>query len=357
MAKSVITIGKRKIGQGFPCFIVAELSGNHHQSYDKAVELIHAAAKAGCDAVKLQTYTPDTITVKSNKKWFVVGGEETPEVWKGKTLHDLYQTAYTPWKWQPKLKKNAENLGLILFSAPFDETAVNFLEKMDIPCYKVGSYEVTHIPLLKRIAKTRKPVIMSIGFATLNEIEEAVKTLRKNGTQELAILHCLTTYSKNPKPEDANLATIQDIEKRFKVAPGFSDNNAGIETAIAAVMVGAKIIEKHFIISRAEGGSDAHFSIEPEEMQEMIKTIRTYEKSFGRVSYGPANKAEKEKRSFRQSVWAIDYIKKGEKLTEEKVKVRRPAVGLEPKYYEQVLGKIAKVDIELGTPITRDLLE
>lgn len=357
MYKPTITIGKRKVGPGLPCFVVAELSGNHHQKYEKAVELIEAAAKAGCDAVKLQTYTPDTITVKSNKKWFVVGGNKTPRIWKGKTLYELYQKTYTPWEWQPKLKKIAEDLGIIFFSAPFDETAVDFLEKIDVLCYKVGSYEATHIPLLERIAKTRKPVIMSIGFATLSEIKDAVKTLRQNGTKELAILHCLTTYSENPKPEDANLSTIQDVAKRFGVVAGFSDNNAGIETAIAASMTGAAIIEKHLIISRKEGGHDAHFSIEPEEMRQMVQTIRYFEKVVGNVHYGPANQAEEEKRKFRQSVWAVSNIKKGERLTEDKVRVKRPAVGLEPKYYEEVLGKTAKVDIELGTPITWDLLE
>lgn len=352
-----IRIKNRVIGEGNPCFVVAELSGNHHQKFDEAVKLIKAAANAGADAIKLQTYTPDTMTIESNKKWFIVGGKDNPDSWKSKTLYDLYKTAYTPWEWQPKLKKIAEELGLILFSTPFDETAVDFLEKMDVPCYKVASYEATDIPLLEKVAKTGKPVIISVGYANLSEIKEAIATLRKNGTRELAVLHCTTGYSDNPKSEDMNLRTILDIRERFHVVSGFSDNNAGIEIPVMAVAAGAAIVEKHFILKRSSGGPDASFSIEPDELKKMVEAIGGVEKSLGKVHYGPVNQLEKYNRRWRRSIFASSDIKKGEEFTKKNIRVIRPHNGLRPKYLKEVLGKKATKNITKGTPLSWGLVK
>lgn len=352
-----ITVGKNIIGSGSPCFIVAEVSGNHRQKYEEAVAIIKAAADAGADAVKLQTYTPDTITIDSDKKWFFLGGEDTPELWKKTNLYGLYGTAYTPWEWQPKLKKIAEDLGLILFSTPFDETAVDFLEDMGVACHKVASYEATHIPLLKKIASTGKPVIMSVGFASLPEVEEAVATLRDNGTKELAVLHCVTAYSGHPDPAAMNLRTIADIAERFGVVAGFSDNNAGIEVPIAAAAMGASIIEKHVTVRRADGGPDARFSLEPEELKEMVQTIRRMEKARGKIHYGPVNETEERFRNMRRSIFVVKDIKKGEKFIPENIRVIRPAYGLPPKFYESTLGKKASTDIERGTPLANELVD
>lgn len=372
---SPITIQNRRIGPGHPCFIVAELSGNHHQRYEEAAELVKAAKEAGADAVKLQTYTPDTLTLNSDKKWFLVKGKEQPESWQKKNLYQLYQEGYTPWEWQPKLKELAESLGLILFSTPFDATAVDFLEKIDVPCYKVASYEAIHIPLLKKIAQTGKPVIMSIGFASQDEAELAIHTLRENGSTDIVVLHCVTAYSDTPRFEYTNLRTIMDIRERFRVISGFSDNNAGIKIpVIAAVVAGAKVIEKHFILDRSKGGVDARFSIEPKELAQMIKIIRKAEregrevlrefvseeeiqKALGQVHYGPASSQEQENTFFRPSIWVKKDVKKGDIFTTENIRVARPSAGLPPKFFEAVLGKRAAHNIEAATPLSWDLIE
>lgn len=368
-------IKEREIGNGKPCFIIAELSGNHHQKYEEAVELVKRAAEAGADAVKLQTYTPDTITLNARNKWFLVGGKDQPEEWKGKNLWDLYQTAYTPWEWQPKLKELAESLGLILFSSPFDETAVDFLEQMQVPCYKIASYEVVHIPLLEKVAKTGKPVIMSIGFASLDEATLAVKTLKENGANDIAVLHCVTAYSDVPRLEHSNLATIKDIEQKFNVVAGFSDNNAGIAIpAAAAIAGGASIVEKHFILDRALGGPDSRFSVEPKELSELVQIIRKAEKegfealnglmgkedivkAMGKPQYGPASEQERENIVFRPSIWIKKNIKKGEKFTKENIRVARPAAGLPPKFFAEMIGKTAGQDIEAATPFSWEIVQ
>ena len=357
-----ITIAGRKIGEGHPCFVVAEVSCNHRQKYDEAVKIIEAAGAAGADAVKLQTYTPDTMTLDSDKKWFYVGGEDTPDSWKKETLYQIYQKAYTPWDWQPKLKKLANDLGMILFSTPFDATAVDFLEEMGVPCYKVASYEATDIPLLKKIAATAKPVIMSIGFATLEEADLAVKTLKENGTKELAVLHCVTTYSDKPQAKNMNLSTIADIKKRWEVVAGFSDNNYGIEFPIAAAQAGASIIEKHLVTKHNQGSFDDRFSIDPGEFKEMVKRIREVKELLtdkillGKPQYGPVSKDEENYRRLRRSIFVAKDIKRGEKFTKENIRVIRPESGLAPKHYEEVLGKSASADIEKATPLTRDLI-
>ncbi len=369
---NAITIGKKTIGKGQSCFIIAELSGNHHGNYEEAEQLVRAAAEAGADAVKLQTYTPDTITLKSDREWFRVQGNQ-PDAWKGRTLWDLYQEAQTPWEWQPKLKQLADELGIMLFSSPFDETAVDFLEAMGVPCYKVASYEAIHIPLLKKIASTGKPVIMSIGFASLQEVELAVHTSKKEGIGGLALLHCVTSYAGVPKMQDMNLRTIGDITECFGVPAGFSDNNAGIEApVVAAAAAGAKVLEKHFILDRSLGGPDARFSIEPAEFKRMVDLIRRVEvgerdvvleelgvrdveQVLGNIQYGPANPQEEENKAFRPGVWTRARIKMGEVLTRENIRVARPAgpAGtFMPKDFEKLLGKRAKKDIEFATPLS-----
>lgn len=363
-----IKLGNKKIGQGHPVFIIAELSGNHLQDYSRAEKLVRAAAVAGADAVKLQTYTPDTMTIDSDKEWFFVGGKDNPKDWQGQTLYELYKKAMTPWEWHPKLMKLATDLGLVFFSTPFDASAVDFLETLNVPCYKIASYEVTDIPLLKTVASTKKTVIVSVGFATLDEIEEAVKTLRENGTTDLALLHCLTSYGSDSDIVNAYLANIKDLQGRFNVVSGFSDNNAGIQLPVKAVKVGALIIEKHLTLSRADGGPDAQFSLEPAEFKEMVRRIRAgtsptllFAKegergSSNRVHYGPANEKEEYNKRFRRSIFAVKDIKKGEKLTAENIRVIRPAFGLQPKLYESILGKTATKDIKRETPLKWEMV-
>lgn len=355
--RPTIKIGNRIIGQGYPCFIVAEVSANHLQRFDKAIQIIKECAKAGADAIKLQTYTPNTMTINSEKKWFVVGGRRNPASWQGKTLYQLYQKAYTPWEWQPKLKKITEDLGLILFSTPFDETAVDFLEKMAVPCYKIASYEATDIPLLKKVASTKKPVIISVGFASLSEVTEAIRTLRKYGSKEIAVLHCITSYSDTPTPQSANLKTITDIRDRFPVVSGFSDNNTGIDIPVTAAIMGASIIEKHVILNRSDKSPDARFSLEPDELKMMVQEIRFAEKAIGKVHYGPANKEEEYNKRFRRSIFVIKDIKRGETFTHENIRVIRPAFGLPPKYFDKVIGKVAARNIERGSPISWNLIQ
>lgn len=373
-----ISIAGRSIGAGAPAFIIAELSGNHHQKYEEAAELVRQAKAAGADAVKLQTYTPE-ITLNSRKEWFMVKAEgDRPGAWINKSLWELYQTAYTPWEWQPKLKKLADELGIILFSSPFFDSAVDFLEKeVNPPCYKIASYEAVHIPLIRRIAQTGKPVIMSIGFASAEEAELALQTLRENGCKEIAVLHCVTAYSDKPVWENTNLRTIKDIAERFGVVAGFSDNNAGIELPVLAIAVGgACAVEKHLILDRKLMGPDARFSLEPEEFKRMAELIRKAEqgeresallelgiskeqaeKAMGQVHYGPASPAEEANKEFRPSIWVQKAVKKGELFTAENIRVARPGAGLLPKHFSEVLGRRASKDIESATPLSWGLVE
>jgi len=373
-------IQNRIIGAGQPAFIIAELSGNHHQSYEEAVELVKAAKEAGADAVKLQTYTPDTITLNSAKKPFIVGGKDQPDSWKGNSLYELYQTAYTPWDWQPKLKKLADELGIILFSSPFDDTAVDFLEReVEVPAFKVASYEAVHIPLLKKIAKTGNPVIMSIGFASSEEVSLAVQTLRENGASEIAILHCVTGYADVPNVDAMNLATIADIRERYGVEAGFSDNNGGVEMPVAAVVEGgASLIEKHLILDRQSGGPDARFSVDPAQLKRIAQLIRRaeagereavlheigveqVERAMGKVHYGPASLQEEENKVFRpDTVWAKTDMKKGEKFVlGGNIRVARPTVygSIRAKDFESLAGKRVARDIEFADPIMPEDVE
>lgn len=361
-----VRIGGQYIGEGAPCFIVAEISGNHHQKYEEAVALLKAAKEAGADAVKLQTYTPDTITLNSDNEWFRVNGIDNPAGWKGKTLCELYTEAYTPWEWQPKLKKLADELGIILFSTPFDETAVDFLEKMNVPCYKIASYEATDFLLLRKVARTKKPVILSVGYATKEEIKEAVDTLRQYGTTDIAVLHCVTGYGAEPALSDMHLRTIADISKQFRVVSGFSDNNAGISVPLMAVRSGASIIEKHLILDRNQGGPDARFSLEPAELKELVANIREAEESekragvpeelLGTPHYGPSNGVEEYNKRFRRSLFSGKDIKKGELFTKENVRNVRPGFGLPTKHFDEIVGKHATSDIPFATPLSFEMI-
>ncbi len=349
--------GERKIGPGNPAFIIAEMSGNHNQNFERAVEIVKSAAVAGADAIKLQTYTPDTITIDCRKEYFMVAGKDNPDIWKGKTLYELYQKAYTPWEWHPKLKKIAEDLGLVFFSSPFDGTAVDFLETLNVPCYKIASYEVTDITLLRKVASTGKPVIMSVGFASSEEIEEAINTLRQYGTKDIIILHCVTAYSDNPIPEQTNLRTMLDIRDRFKVVCGFSDNNAGVEIPLQAVIMGASVIEKHVTIKSDNGGVDEDFSVGEDEFKNFVKSVHRAESIMGKVHYGTQGPAEEYNKRFRRSLFVVKDMKKGEEFSANNTRVIRPAMGLPPKYYYEVIGgKRASCDIEKGTPLNGDLV-
>ncbi len=352
-----IQIGKRKVGSGHPCFVIAEMSCNHRQSYEEAVKIIHAAASAGADAVKLQTYTADTLTIDSDKPYFLVEQEEAPESWKKQNLHALYREAYTPWEWHAPLKKLAEELGLVFFSTPFDDSAVDFLEDLHVPCYKVASYEATHVPLLRRIARTGKPVIISVGFATFEEIELAIDTLRSNGANEIAVLHCVTSYSGTPEPQDMRLSTIYDIRQRFNVVAGFSDNNGGTEFPALAVAAGASIVEKHLLINKQDGGHDARFSLDASEFKTMVNEIRRVDATLGQPGYGPSSPTEEKFRQFRRSVFVVEDVAAGEAFDAKNIRVIRPAHGLPPASFDAALGKRATQAIERGTPLTWDLIE
>lgn len=346
-----IQIGRKIIDKDCSTFIVAEISGNHNGNFDNAVKLIKEAKKAGVDAVKLQTYTADTITIDCNNEYFQI---KQGTLWDGRTLHDLYKEAYTPWEWQPKLKKIAEEEGLICFSSPFDKTAVDFLENMNVPAYKVASFEITDIPLIEYIASKGKPVILATGIATLSDIEEAVNACKRMGNSQIAILKCTSAY---PAPlEDVNLNTIPNLSENFNVVTGLSDHTLGISVPIAAVALGAKIIEKHFTLCRAEGGPDVAFSLEPDELRVMVKSIREAEKALGEISYDLTPKMKKN-REFSRSLFIVQDVKKGDVFTEDNVKSIRPGFGMETKYIVDVIGKKARCDIRKGTPMVWNLIE
>lgn len=330
-------------------FIIAELSANHNQKFDIAVKTIEAMKEAGADAVKLQTYTPDTITIDCDNEYFQI----KKGLWKGKTLYELYQEAYTPWEWQPKLKKIAEDLGLICFSSAFDKTAVDFLENMNVPAYKVASFEITDIPLIEYIASKGKPIIISTGIATLADIEEAVNACKRMDNEQIALLKCTSAY---PAPiGDANLLTIPNMKETFGTVVGLSDHTLGSSAAIAAVALGAKIIEKHFILNRNLGGPDAAFSMEPDEFKNMVKSIREVEKALGLVTYNLTEK-QKKSRELSRSLFVIKDIKKGELFTEESVRSIRPGFGLHARYFKEIFKKKATKDIKKGTPLSWDLI-
>lgn len=347
-----IEFGNIKISEEGPVFIVAEVSGNHQQSYGKAEKIVRAACEAGADAIKLQTYTPETITIDCDKEWFQI---KTNDAWKGQTLYQLYKKAYTPWEWHSPLAGIAGEYNVPLFSTPFDASAVDFLETQKVLVYKIASFEVTDLELLKKIASTGKPVIMSRGMASLEELELAYKTLRENGSGNIAILHCTSSYPAGP--EEMNLSIIPDLKKRFPDAViGLSDHTLTTETAVAGVALGARIIEKHITLDRKDGGPDAAFSLEPSEFKELVRQIRNVGKAIGHPRYGHEGK-ESENAIFRRSIFAVKDVKEGEELNRQNLKVIRPGYGLPPKDLERVLGKKSKKNIERGTPLSWDLIE
>ncbi len=341
----IIDINGRKIGLDFPVYCIAELSGNHNQDFDQAVELIHAARNAGADAVKLQTYTADTLTIQSDQEYFRVGGGT---LWDGRTLYDLYQEAYTPWEWQPKLKSIANELGMDLFSTPFDSTAVDFLEEMNVPAHKIASFELVDLPLIKKVAQTGKPMIISTGMATLSEIDDAVRAAREGGAAQIALLKCNSAY---PAPaSEMNLRTIPHLADTFDVVSGLSDHTLGIAVAVSSVALGACIIEKHLTLSRSNPGPDSAFSLEPHEFKTMVDAVREAQSALGRVQYDVSER-ESASRVFRRSLFVIKDIKAGEVFTEENIRSIRPGYGLMPKFFQYILGHRAAKDIERGTPL------
>jgi pseudaminic acid synthase len=344
------TIGNREIGNGHPAFIIAELSANHNQDFEVALKTIQAAKDAGADAIKLQTYTADTITIDSDKEYFQL---KQGTLWDGKTLHQLYREAYTPWDWQPKLKAAAEEIGLICFSSPFDFSAVDFLEKIDVPAYKIASFEIVDIPLIEYTAAKGKPIIMSTGIASIGEIQEAVEACRRVGNHKIALLKCTSEY---PAPvEQANLAMIANMRETFNVPVGLSDHTLGISVPVVAVALGACIIEKHFILDKSIGGPDAAFSLDTHDFKMMTDAIRDAEKSIGTVDYSLTEKKEKSRRYMR-SLFVTENVQTGEVFTEQNVRSVRPGHGLAPKFLKDVIGKHALRDIEKGTPVSWDLL-
>jgi len=343
-------IGKQEIGPEHPAYVVAELSANHNQSFDHAVRIVESAKEAGADALKLQTYTADTMTVASDNECFRIGGGT---LWDGRNLHDLYCEAYTPWEWQPKLQAVANDLGLDFFSTAFDATAVDFLEKMAVPVHKVASCELVDIPLIQRMARTGKPLIISTGMATGEEIDEALQSARGAGATQIALLKCTSAY---PAPaEEMNLRTIPEMARRFGVPVGLSDHTMGIAAPVTAVALGACIIEKHLTLSRATPGPDSGFSLEPHEFKAMVESVRTAEKALGEVHFGVSEK-EQASRVFRRSLFVVQDVKRGEAFTAVNVRSIRPAHGLHTRHLDEVLGKRAVRDIERGTPLSWDLV-
>ncbi len=345
----IIQINGREIGEGRPAYIIAEMSANHGQDFNRAIEIIRAAKKSGADAIKLQTYTPDTITLNCDGDCFQI--KDT--LWRGRNLYSLYRESYMPWEWQPRLKAIADDLGLDLFSTPFDHTAVSFLEEMAVPAYKVASFEVVDIPLIQKIARTGKPIILSTGMATLVEIDEAVKSIRAMGGDQIALLKCTSSYPA--PPEEMNLRTIRHLSETFHVPAGLSDHTLGIAVPIASVALGASIIEKHFTLSRSDKSPDSSFSIEPDEFRQMVESVRIAEKAMGEVSYDLTEK-QKENIPFRRSLFVVQNMKAGDVFTEENVHSIRPGYGLPPKFLADILGRRASRDIAVGTPLNWGLV-
>lgn len=338
-------IGSRRIGPGHPTFVIAEMSANHGQDYDRAVAIVEAAKAAGADAIKLQTYTPDTITIDCDAPPFRIG---KGSLWEGRRLYELYREACMPWEWQPRLKELAEKLGLCCFSTPFDATAVDFLERMDVPAHKIASFELVDTPLLQLVARTGKPIVMSTGMATLSEIDTAVRAIRAAGGRYLALLKCTSSYPA--LPAEMNLRTMANMAETFGVAVGLSDHTLGIAVPVAAVALGACIVEKHLTLSRAEPGPDQAFSLEPREFKDMVAAIRVAEAALGRVSYA-AGEREAPGRRLRRSLFAVQDIKRGERFTAANVRSIRPGGGLPPAALPCVLGLCAGCDISRGTPL------
>ena len=351
MPSAKLHIANRGIGLGQPPFVIAEMSGNHNQSLERALAIVDAAAKAGAHALKLQTYTADTMTLDLAEREFFISDPNS--LWKGKSLYQLYQEAHTPWEWHKPIFDRAKELGLIAFSTPFDETAVNFLEELGVPAYKIASFENTDLPLIRRVASTGKPMIISTGMATVAELDETVRTARDAGCRDLVLLKCTSTYPADP--QSSNLRTIPNMRELFDCEVGLSDHTMGFGAAVAAVALGASVIEKHFTLNRADGGVDASFSLEPDELALLCRTLDHAHQAMGCVRYGP-EASEARSISFRRSLYIVKDMKAGEILSTMNIRRIRPGDGLAPKYYDTVMGKRIARDVTRGTPLKWDLL-
>lgn len=347
----MITISNRKIGAGQPPFIIAEMSGNHNQSLESALEIVEAAARSGAHALKIQTYTPDTMTLDLDEREFHIS--DPSSLWTGTSLYKLYSQAYTPWEWHKPIFERARELGIIAFSTPFDDTAVDFLECLNVPCYKIASFENTDLPLIRRVAATGKPIIISTGMASIAELDETVNAARDAGCEDLILLKCTSTYPSSAS--NTNILTIPHMRALFGCEVGLSDHTMGVGVSVASVALGATIVEKHFTLSRADGGVDSAFSLEPEEMTQLvIETERAWQ-ALGEISYGPT-KAEEKSIVFRRSLYVVKDLKSGDVLTTDNVKAIRPGLGLPTKYFELILGRTVKKDIKRGTALDWNLL-
>lgn len=332
-------------------FIIAEMSGNHNQSLERALVIVEAAAKAGVDAVKLQTYTADTMTLDIDEGEFFIADKDS--LWKGESLYHLYEKAYTPWEWHEPIFKRCRELGIMGFSTPFDVTAVDFLEKLNVPCYKIASFENIDLPLIKKVAQTGKPMIVSTGMASVAELDELVRTVRENGCQDLTLLKCTSSYPATP--EGTNLLTIPHMQQLFRCKVGLSDHTLGIGTAVASVALGASVIEKHFTLARADGGVDSAFSMEPVEMAQFVRECETAAVAMGKVSYD-LQEQEKKSLQFRRSLYIVEDMKSGDVITEKNMRSIRPGLGLSPKYYNMMIGKTVNRDVKRGTKLSWDLI-
>jgi N-acetylneuraminate synthase len=341
-----IEIAGRSIGKDYPPFVIAEMSGNHNQSLDRALAIVDAAAASGAHAIKLQTYTADTMTLDVRGGSFEINDPDS--LWVGQNLHDLYKKAYTPWEWHAPIMERASELGLLCFSSPFDETAVDFLEDLGAPAYKIASFENNHLPLIEKAAATGKPLIISTGMASLSELDEAVRTARDAGCTQLVLLKCTSTYPASP--ENTNIRTIPHLRELFACEVGLSDHTMGVGVAVAAVALGATVLEKHFTLARADGGVDSTFSLEPTELNCLVDETRRAWQSLGEVSYG-ATEAEQKSKVFRRSIYASKDICKGEILTPENIRIIRPGNGLPPRFYKYLIGKAAQKNFKIGCPI------
>jgi pseudaminic acid synthase len=345
-------IGNREIGAGVPPFVIAEMSGNHNQSLERALEIVEAAAKTGAHALKIQTYTPHTMTLDIDEREFHISDPKS--LWVGESLYNLYHQAHTPWEWHKPIFDRALQLGMIPFSTPFDDSAVDFLESLDVLCYKIASFENTDLPLIRRVAATGKPLIISTGMATVAEIDETVRAARAAGCKDLILLKCTSTYPATP--ENTNITTIPHMRELFGCEVGVSDHTMGVAVSVASVALGATVIEKHFTLNRADGGVDSSFSMEPAEMAQLVTESARAWQSLGKVRYGPTE-AEKKSLQYRRSLYVVRDIKAGETFTPENVRAIRPGLGLPPKYIEILMGKAIKRDAARGTPLQWDLIK
>jgi len=348
----MIKIGNTKVGIDHKPFIIAEMSGNHNQSFERAMKTLEASAKAGAHAFKLQTYTADTLTLNVDQGEFFI--ENKDSLWKGKSLYELYQEAYTPWEWHEPLIKRANELGMLCFSTPFDDTAVDFLEKLNVPAFKIASFENTHLPLIKKVASLGKPMIVSTGMASIAELDETVSLIRDAGCKDIVLLKCTSTYPASPL--NSNVLTVPHLRKLFDCEVGLSDHTMGIGAAISAVAHKATVVEKHFTLNRQDGGVDSVFSLEPNEMKQLVVETERAWQALGKVKYGPSD-AEKGSIKFRRSLYIAEEMKSGEILNQNNLRAVRPGYGLQPKYYEILLGKKVNQDVKKGTPLSWELID